>query len=115
MRATRRPQKPHARRVVLGPRSTADDRLQFQMARPGTHQAGNGSLSARLLNQPPHHHQTLTMSNAPANNVPDAEISNVAIVPNASRLLWAGFMAILAAGVGFEARPQKAAGIRHNG
>lgn len=36
------------------------------------------------------------MSNAP--------VSNVAIVPNARRLLWAGFMAILAAGVGFALR-----------
>src|SRR5882724_12343903 len=32
------------------------------------------------------------------------QVSNVAIVPNAKRLLWAGFMAILAAGVGFAIR-----------
>jgi MFS family permease len=32
------------------------------------------------------------------------ELSNVAIAPNAKRLLWAGFMAILAAGVGFSIR-----------
>ena len=31
-------------------------------------------------------------------------ISNEGIVPNAKRLLWAGFMAILAAGVGFAIR-----------
>ena len=30
--------------------------------------------------------------------------STAGIVPNASRLLWAGFMAILAAGVGFSIR-----------
>jgi MFS family permease len=36
------------------------------------------------------------MSNAPA--------SNEALVPNAQRLLWAGFMAILAAGMGFALR-----------
>ena len=30
--------------------------------------------------------------------------STAGIVPNASRLLWAGFMAILAAGVGFAIR-----------
>src|SRR5450631_2471632 len=34
----------------------------------------------------------------------DATISNEAIAPNAKRLLWAGFMAILAAGVGFAIR-----------
>ena len=34
-------------------------------------------------------------------NVP---VSNVAIVPNAKRLLWAGFMAIFAAGMGFGIR-----------
>jgi len=32
------------------------------------------------------------------------QVSNDAIVPNAKRLLWAGFMAILAAGVGFALR-----------
>lgn len=32
------------------------------------------------------------------------QVSNEAIVPNAKRLLWAGFMAILAAGVGFALR-----------
>jgi MFS family permease len=32
------------------------------------------------------------------------QISNEGTVPNASRLLWAGFMAILAAGVGFALR-----------
>jgi MFS family permease len=32
------------------------------------------------------------------------EVSNIAIAPNAKRLLWAGFMAILAAGVGFAIR-----------
>ena len=31
-------------------------------------------------------------------------VSNEAIAPNAKRLLWAGFMAILAAGVGFALR-----------
>jgi MFS family permease len=31
-------------------------------------------------------------------------VSNIAIAPNAKRLLWAGFMAILAAGVGFSIR-----------
>ena len=36
------------------------------------------------------------MSNAPAYNQP--------IAPNASRLLWAGFAAIFAAGVGFAIR-----------
>ncbi|MBM3854445.1 MAG: MFS transporter [Verrucomicrobia bacterium] len=34
----------------------------------------------------------------------NAQVSNGAIAPNASRLLWAGFMAILAAGVGFALR-----------
>jgi MFS family permease len=34
----------------------------------------------------------------------NVEVSNVAIAPNAKRLLWAGFMAILAAGVGFAIR-----------
>src|SRR5881397_1836362 len=34
----------------------------------------------------------------------NAEVSNVAIAPNAKRLLVAGFMAILAAGVGFAIR-----------
>jgi MFS family permease len=34
----------------------------------------------------------------------NAEVSNVAIAPNAKRLLWAGFMAILAAGIGFAIR-----------
>jgi MFS family permease len=34
----------------------------------------------------------------------NVEVSNVAIAPNAKRLLWAGFMAILAAGVGFGIR-----------
>ncbi len=33
-----------------------------------------------------------------------ATVSNEAIAPNAKRLLWAGFMAILAAGVGFSIR-----------
>ena len=32
------------------------------------------------------------------------KISNEGTVPNASRLLWAGFMAILAAGIGFALR-----------
>ena len=32
------------------------------------------------------------------------KISNEGTVPNANRLLWAGFMAILAAGVGFALR-----------
>ncbi|MDO8540758.1 MAG: MFS transporter [Opitutaceae bacterium] len=32
------------------------------------------------------------------------QVSNVAIAPNTKRLLWAGFMAILAAGVGFALR-----------
>ena len=34
----------------------------------------------------------------------NAQVSNEALVPNAKRLLWAGFMAILAAGVGFAIR-----------
>ena len=34
----------------------------------------------------------------------NAQVTNDAIVPNAKRLLWAGFMAILAAGVGFALR-----------
>jgi len=34
----------------------------------------------------------------------NVQVSNEAIAPNASRLLWAGFMAILAAGVGFAIR-----------
>src|SRR5688500_9016954 len=34
----------------------------------------------------------------------NAHLSNDAIAPNAKRLLWAGFMAILAAGVGFSIR-----------
>ncbi|HKQ36716.1 MAG TPA: hypothetical protein VJ063_01485, partial [Verrucomicrobiae bacterium] len=34
----------------------------------------------------------------PTTNNPD--VSNIAIAPNAKRLLWAGFFAILAAGVG---------------
>ncbi len=34
----------------------------------------------------------------------NVQVSNEAIVPNAKRLLWAGFMAILAAGVGFAIR-----------
>ena len=34
----------------------------------------------------------------------NAQVSNEGIVPNAKRLLWAGFMAILAAGVGFALR-----------
>src|SRR2546425_7002942 len=34
----------------------------------------------------------------------NTEVSNVAIAPNAKRLLFAGFMAILAAGVGFGIR-----------
>src|SRR2546428_13745478 len=34
----------------------------------------------------------------------NAEVSNVAIAPNAKRLLMAGFLAILAAGVGFGIR-----------
>jgi len=34
----------------------------------------------------------------------DPKSSNYAIAPNANRLLWAGFMAILAAGVGFSVR-----------
>ncbi len=34
----------------------------------------------------------------------NAQVSNEAVVPNAKRLLWAGFMAILAAGVGFALR-----------
>ena len=34
----------------------------------------------------------------------NATVSNEAIAPNAKRLLWAGFMAILAAGVGFAIR-----------
>jgi len=34
----------------------------------------------------------------------DAQVDNEAIAPNAGRLLWAGFMAILAAGVGFALR-----------
>jgi MFS family permease len=34
----------------------------------------------------------------------NAHVSNDAIAPNAKRLLWAGFMAILAAGVGFSIR-----------
>jgi MFS family permease len=34
----------------------------------------------------------------------NVEVSNEAIAPNAKRLLWAGFMAILAAGVGFAIR-----------
>ena len=33
----------------------------------------------------------------------NVNVSNEAIAPNAKRLLWAGFMAILAAGVGFGA------------
>ena len=37
----------------------------------------------------------------------DQTISNEAIAPNAKRLLWAGFMAILAAGVGFAIRDWK--------
>ena len=36
--------------------------------------------------------------------IEDQTISNEAIAPNAKRLLWAGFMAILAAGVGFAIR-----------
>lgn len=36
--------------------------------------------------------------------IEDNTISNEAIAPNAKRLLWAGFMAILAAGVGFAIR-----------
>lgn len=34
----------------------------------------------------------------------NVQVSNEAIVPNAKRLLWAGFMAILAAGMGFAVR-----------
>ena len=34
----------------------------------------------------------------------NASATNDAIAPNAKRLLWAGFMAILAAGVGFALR-----------
>src|SRR5262245_20539415 len=34
----------------------------------------------------------------------NVQVSNEAIAPNAKRLLWAGFMAILAAGVGFAIR-----------
>ena len=34
----------------------------------------------------------------------NAQASNATIAPNAKRLLWAGFMAILAAGVGFAIR-----------
>lgn len=34
----------------------------------------------------------------------DPKSPNYAIAPNANRLLWAGFMAILAAGVGFSVR-----------
>jgi len=34
----------------------------------------------------------------------NGEVSNVAIAPNAKRLLWAGFLAILAAGIGFGVR-----------
>ena len=34
----------------------------------------------------------------------NAEVSNIAIAPNAKRLLWAGFMSILAAGIGFSIR-----------
>src|SRR5262245_46477389 len=34
----------------------------------------------------------------------NVQVSNEAIAPNAKRLLWAGFMAILAAGVGFALR-----------
>ena len=34
----------------------------------------------------------------------NVQVSNEAIAPNAKRLLWAGFMAILAAGVGFSIR-----------
>src|SRR6187399_441795 len=34
----------------------------------------------------------------------NAQVSNEAIAPNAKRLLWAGFMAILAAGMGFALR-----------
>ncbi len=34
----------------------------------------------------------------------NASVSNDSVVPNAKRLLWAGFMAILAAGVGFALR-----------
>jgi MFS family permease len=37
-------------------------------------------------------------------DVAGAAVSNEAIAPNARRLLWAGFMAILAAGVGFALR-----------
>src|ERR1041385_5459938 len=47
----------------------------------------------------PYYNQTnrlKTMSNE--------QVSNEAIAPNAKRLLWAGFMAILAAGVGFAIR-----------
>ena len=36
--------------------------------------------------------------------VADATISNVPVAPNAKRLLFAGFMAILVAGVGFAIR-----------
>jgi len=36
--------------------------------------------------------------------VADATISDAGIVPNAKRLLFAGFMAILVAGVGFSIR-----------
>src|SRR5215510_6762696 len=32
------------------------------------------------------------------------KVSDAGVVPNARRLLWAGFMAILAAGVGFSMR-----------
>src|SRR6188474_3701030 len=34
----------------------------------------------------------------------NAQTSNDAIAPNAQRLLWAGFLAILAAGIGFGVR-----------
>lgn len=34
----------------------------------------------------------------------NVQVSNAALAPNANRLLWAGFMAILAAGVGFAIR-----------
>ena len=32
----------------------------------------------------------------------NATVSDEGIAPNAKRLLWAGFLAILAAGIGFE-------------
>ncbi|MFM8336717.1 MAG: MFS transporter, partial [Opitutaceae bacterium] len=57
--------------------------------------------------KPSHAHPLVSSTTQPSQNpvmTSNPAISNEGTVPNAKRLLWAGFMAILAAGVGFALR-----------